>query len=571
MFEKHPILLVLSLLTAFSGSAGGAEGTYSLLDVTDAWGLGAPITYGNTEKNVYILETTGTGAAVVDYDSDGDNDVVLVNGTTLEAGSGAGAPLSKLYRNDGGHFVDVAWEAGLTRRGWGQGVCVGDYDNDGHPDLAMGYFGGPALYHNLGDGRFSEVAEKSGLQQDGRWTGACAFLDYDNDGLLDLFFSRYVDLDLAKTPKPGERADCNWKGMPVWCGPRGLPPALNSLYRNLGNGRFEEVSEKAGILKPGGRFALGVTAADFNNDNRIDIYVACDMTPSLLYINQGDGTFKEVGSISGAAFSMDGQLQAGMGVAVADYDGNGFLDIIKTNFSGDLPSLYNNEDGEFFEDVSAAAGLGKHRLLGWGVLFEDFDADSKPDILIANGHIYQEVDRYPIGETYRQPTILYRNLGKGRFEDVTKSAGPALQVNRTARGMAAGDLDGDGRPEVVIVNVNDKPAVLRNAAKQGNFFSIRLEGKKSNRSAIGARVTITANGVAQVREVTGGGSYYSQSDFALYFGLAAATKVDTVKVRWPSGAEQEMKAVAANKRYRLTEGGALTEIAKQVAPSAAAQ
>jgi len=557
-----PILLLLSLLALVGVPAGAAEAPFSLSDFTESWGMSSPITYGNTEKNFYILETTGTGAAVFDYDSDGDNDVVIVNGTTLEAGSTAKAPLSKLYRNDGGRFVDVAREAGLTRRGWGQGVCVGDYDNDGNPDMAMGYFGGPALYHNLGGGKFSEVAEKSGLPQDGRWTAACAFLDYDNDGRLDLFFSRYVDLDLAKTPKPGERADCNWKDMPVWCGPRGLPLALNSLYRNVGNGRFEEVSEKAGILKPGGRFALGVTAADFNNDNRIDIYVACDMTPSLLYINQGDGTFRDVGAVSGAAFSMDGQLQAGMGVAVADYDGNGFLDIIKTNFSGDLPSLYNNEDGQFFEDVSASAGLGKHRLLGWGVLFEDFDADSRPDVMIANGHIYQEVDRYPIGETYRQPTILYRNLGNGRFEDATASAGPALKVNRTARGMASGDLDGDGRPEVVIVNVNDKPAVLKNSAKQGNFFSLKLQGTKSNRSAIGARVTITANGVTQVREVMGGGSYYSQSDLALYFGLGAATKIDSIQVRWPSGAVQEMKAAAANKRYRLMEGGALAEIAK---------
>jgi hypothetical protein len=269
-----------------------------------------------------------------------------------------------------------------------------------------------------------------------------------------------------------------------------------------------------------------------------------------------------MGAVSGAAFSMDGQLQAGMGVAAGDYDGNGFLDIVKTNFSGDLPSLYNNEDGKFFEDVSASAGLGKHRLLGWGVLFEDFDADTHPDVMIANGHIYQEVDRYPIGETYRQPTILYRNLGNGRFEDATASAGPALQVKRTARGMAAGDLDGDGRPEIVIVNVNDKPAVLKNSAEQGAFFSLRLQGTKSNRSAIGARVTITAGGVTQMREVTGGGSYYSQSDLALYFGLGAATRIDSVKVRWPSGAVQEVKAVAANKRYRLTEGGALTEIAK---------
>ncbi|MDA1233890.1 MAG: CRTAC1 family protein [Acidobacteria bacterium] len=552
----------MSYLALCGSLAGAADPAILLSDVTDSWGLGASITYGNTDKNIYILETTGTGAAVLDFDSDGDNDVVVVNGTTLQAGSGNEAPLAKLYRNDGGKFVDVAGASGLDRRGWGQGVCVGDYNNDGNPDLAMGYFGGPALYRNLGGGKFNEVAAKSGLQQDGRWSAACAFLDYDNDGFLDLFFSSYVDLDLAKTPKPGERVDCNWKGIPVMCGPRGLPTARNSLYRNLGNGRFVEVSEKAGIWKPGGRYGLGVTAADFNNDGRTDIYVACDMTPSLLFINQGDGTFDEVGAISGTAFSMDGQLQAGMGVSVADYDGNGFLDIIKTNFSGDLPSLYKNEDGEFFEDVSSRAGLGKNQLLGWGVLFEDFDADSKPDVLIANGHVYPEVDNNAIGETYRQPTILYRNLGSGRFEDVSQSAGPALKVPRAARGMAAGDLDGDGRPEVVIVNVNDKPAVLKNTAKQGNFFWLRLEGTKSNRSAIGARVTITANGITQVREVTGGGSYYSQSDLALYFGLGTAAKIDRFKVRWPSGAVQELKAVSANKRYRLVEGGTLTEIAK---------
>lgn len=538
-------------------SIPAADTAFHLVDSAVAFGIDLDTTYGNTDKNIYILETTGTGSAVLDYDSDGDNDVVIVNGTTLEKSAINQSPLSRLYRNDGGRFVDVAQDAGLDRRGWGQGVCVGDYDNDGRPDLAMGYFGGPALYHNVGNGKFSDVAAKAGLAQDGRWSAACAFLDYDNDGLLDLFFSSYVDLDLAKTPKPGETPDCNWKGLPVMCGPRGLPTARNTLYHNLGDGRFENVSEKAGIWKPGGRYGLGVIAADFNNDGRVDIYVACDMTASLLYLNLGDGTFEEVGAISGSAFNMDGQLQAGMGVAAADYDGNGYLDIVKTNFSGDLPSLYNNEDGVFFEDLSAGAGLGRNQLLGWGVLFEDLDADSWPDILIANGHVYPEVDQMPIGETYRQPTILYRNLGDGRFEDASPTAGPALRIDRPARGMASGDLDGDGRPEVVIVNINARPTVLRNTAEQGNFFWLKLEGTKSNRSAIGARVSITANGRKQFRQVIGGGSYYSQSDLAVYFGLGDAVELDRVTVTWPSGSVQEFEGVQVNRRYRLIEGGKL--------------
>jgi hypothetical protein len=557
MSKKVSIRFVFSMLALLCGSLGAAENSFTLSDVAEGWGMGAPITYGNTEKNIYILETTGTGTAIVDYDSDGDNDVVIVNGTTLEQDSSNRSPLSHLYRNDDGRFVNVAAEAGLNRRGWGQGVCVGDYDNDGRPDLAMGYFGGPALYHNTGKGKFSEVASKAGLAQDGRWSAACAFLDYDNDGLLDLFFSSYVALDLKTAPKPGENLDCNWKGLPVMCGPRGLPTAMNTLFHNVGDGRFVDVSESAGIRAPGGRYGLGVTAADFNNDGLVDIYVACDMTASLLYMNVGDGTFEEVGAMSGSAFNMDGQLQAGMGVAVADYDGNGYLDIIKTNFSGDLPSLYNNEDGVFFEDRSAAAGLGRNQLLGWGVLFEDLDADSWPDILIANGHVYPEVDQMPIGETYRQPTILYRNRGDGRFEDVSQSSGPALKVDRPARGMASGDLDGDGRPEVVIVNINDRPAVLRNMAEQGNFIWLKLEGTKSNRSAIGARITVSANGRKQLRDVIGGGSYFSQSDLAVYFGLGEVTEIDQVTVRWPSGAVQEFKGVRANRRYRLVEGGPL--------------
>jgi len=561
MLRRSRLVLWAPVLFTLAGSVTlTAESPHriSLADRASAWGLDGPITYGNSEKNIYILETTGTGVAVFDADSDGDNDVFLVNGTTLEAGDSDRAPLAKLFLNQGGRFKDVAASAGLTKRGWGQGACVGDFDNDGHADLAVGYFSGPVLYHNLGRGKFRDVTRSAGLAANDRWAAGCAFLDYDRDGRLDLFFSSYVDLDLARTPKPGESSECNWKGIDVMCGPRGLPRARNTLYRNLGDGRFEDVSEAAGILKPGGRYGLGVVAADFTNDGLTDIYVACDMTPSLLYVNQGDGTFEEVGSISGTAFNVDGQLQAGMGVSVADYDGNGRLDIVKTNFSGDLPSLYNNEDGVFFEDVSAAAGLGKNQLLGWGVLFHDFDADGRPDVLMAHGHVYPEVDGAAIGESYRQPTILYRNLGDGRFQDVSAEAGPALQVNRPARGMALGDLTGDGRPEVVITAVNDRPSVLENAAEPGAFLRIELEGVESNRSAIGARIEIEAGGRTQMQQVVGGGSYYSQSEFALYFGLGSLKSVEQITVAWPNSEPQAFTEIAAGS-YRLREGGKLQQ------------
>jgi hypothetical protein len=363
-------------------------------------------------------------------------------------------------------------------------------------------------------------------------------------------------LDLAKTPKPGEDPACNWKGLPVWCGPHGLTPGKNILYHNNGDGTFTDVSERAGILKPGARFGLGVAAADFDNDGWPDIYVACDQTPSLLYHNRHDGTFEERGVAAGVAYNFDGQLQSGMGIAVGDYDGDGRLDIAKTNFSGDIPSLFHNEGGQFFEDVAQRAGLGANHLLGWGIAFVDFDDDGWKDLIIANGHVYPEVDRSPVGDRYRQKTLLYRNLGNGRFEDITKTAGPALETPRPARGLAVGDVDGDGRPEVVIVNMNATPSLLKNTGPRGNFVALTLAGTKSNRSAIGARVTVVAGGRRQVDEVMSGGSYYSQNDLTLYFGLGKAAAVERVEVRWPGGAVQEWKGVPVNRRVWLTEGEA---------------
>jgi hypothetical protein len=338
------------------------------------------------------------------------------------------------------------------------------------------------------------------------------------------------------------------------CGPQGLPLARNALYHNNGDGTFTDVSDKAGILKPGGRYGLGVVAADFDNDGWPDIYVACDMTPSLLYHNRRDGTFEERGVEAGVAYNFNGALQAGMGVAVADFDGDGLLDIAKTNFSGDLLSLYKNEDGKFFTDIAQQSGLGVHQLLGWGIAFLDVDEDGWKDLIVANSHVYPEVERVDTGEKYAQPTLVYRNLGNGRFVDITAQAGPAFQQPRPARGLAIGDLDGDGRPEIVIVNMNQAPSLLKNTGAHQNFISIRLVGTKSNRSAIGARVTLEAGGLRQIDEVLGGSSFYSQNDLALFFGLGKANRIDRIEVRWPSGAVEKWGHVEANQRIVLTEG-----------------
>lgn len=550
-------MIPLGIVAALIGIQAAFSASIEFTDVAAQAGLTISNTFGSDAKKDYILETTGNGVAIFDFDNDGWNDIFVANGLPGVSDRKAGSP-SQLYRNDRqGKFTDVAKQAGLTKTGWAQGVCAGDYDNDGRTDLLVTYYGANTLYRNRGDGTFTDATAIAGLPTTGtRWGAGCAFLDYDKDGKLDLFVSNYVDLDLEKTPKPGADPNCRWKGIPVMCGPRGLPRALNVLYRNEGGGKFKDVSEAAGILKPGGRYGLGVVAADFDNDTWPDIYVACDMTPNLFYRNRGDGTFEEKGAEAGVAYNVDGQLQAGMGVAVADYDSNGFLDIAKTNFSGDLPSLFQNEDGRFFDDVAQPAGLGVHQLLGWGILFLDADEDSWPDLLIANGHVYPEVDSADIGEKYRQHTVFYRNQGSGGFADLTSSAGPALQMPRPARGMASGDLDGDGRPEVVIVNMNQPPSLLKNRGPRQSAVVFRLTGVQSNRSAIGARVTVEANGHRRMQEVLSGGSYFSQSDFALHFGLGAAGAIDQVEVRWPSGKVQLWEKLPAGRKYTITEGKA---------------
>ncbi len=546
---------VLALL-AFSALAGGAVQAFraNFRDIAGPSGLTGKNVFGGIDRKNYILETTGNGVAIFDYDGDGRNDIFIANGTRLGSAT-TPAALPQLYHNEGhGHFKDVAAQAGFTKAGWAQGVCVGDYDNDGHPDLLVTYYGHNVLYRNRGDGTFEDVTEKAKLPVTGiRYGSGCSFVDYDRDGYLDLFIANYVDLDLNRTPHPGSGEFCVWKGIPVMCGPRGLPLAHNVLYHNNRDGTFTDVSEAAGILKPGGRYSLGVIAADFDNDGWPDIYVACDMTPSLLFHNLHNGIFEERGAEAGVAFNYDGNLQAGMGVAVADYDGDGLLDIAKTNFSGDLTSLYHNDDGKFFTDVSREAGLGARQFLGWGVAFVDVDDDGWRDLVVANGHVYPEVEGKQLGDRYLQPTILYQNLANGKFKDVSAEAGPAFQVPRPARGLAVGDVDGDGRPEIVLVNMNAYPSLLKNDGPHGHYLNLALTGTKSNRSAIGARAIVTAGGRKMVDEVMSGGSYYSQNSFTLHFGLGQCTEVQDVEIRWPSGTIQHTGKLSADQTLKVTE------------------
>ena len=549
--KPHDVIALLSLVLT-----GAAVPVFHVdfRDIAADSGLSKSNVYGGTATKSYILETTGNGAAIFDFNGDGRNDIFIANGTRLNPSAGETSS-PQLYRNDGnGHFTDVSKQAGFIQTGWNQGVCAGDYDNDGHTDLLVTAYGHNILYRNRGDGTFEDVTEKAHLPVTGiRYGSGCSFTDYDRDGNLDLFIANYVNLDLNNTPHPGQGDFCVWKGIPVMCGPRGLPLGQNVLYHNNGNGTFTDVSEASGIAKPGGRYGLGVVAADFDNDGWPDIYVACDMTPSLLFHNRHDGTFEERGMEAGVAFNFDGSLQAGMGVAVADFDGDGMLDIAKTNFSGDLTSLYRNEDGKFFTDVSREAGLGARQFLGWGVAFIDVDDDGWRDLVVANGHVYPEVEGKQLGDRYLQPTILYHNLGTGKFRDVTAEAGPGFQVPRPARGLAIGDVDGDGRPEIVLVNMNATPSLLKNQGPHGHFLNLSLIGTKSNRSAIGARVTVTAGGRKMIDEVMSGGSYYSQNSFILHFGLGQSTAADAIEIHWPSSTVQKIGVTPADQLLKIKE------------------
>jgi enediyne biosynthesis protein E4 len=531
-------------------------------DVSRKAGLTMMNVFGGIETKNYIIETTGTGVAIFDYNNDGWPDIFVVNGTTLQGASSAQAPTNHLYHNNhDGTFTDVTQKAGLAATGWGQGVCVGDYDNDGWEDLYVTYYGSNRLYHNQ-KGVFREVGGPAGVAGSGKaWGTGCAFLDYDRDGLLDLIVANYVNFDLSTAPAPGERASCIWKGVPVMCGPRGLPEAKNILYHNLGGGNFKDVTTTAHIDQTPGHYAFSVSTLDYDDDGWPDIYIACDTAPSILYHNNRDGTFRDGAVTAGAAFNEDGRAQAGMGTTVADFNGDGKLDIFRTNFSDDTSTLYRNNGNGTFDDVTFAAGLGLHtQYLGWGTMFLDFDNDGWPDLLLVNGHVYPEVDKQHLGSTFQEPKILYHNNGNATFTDISGEAGPGINTPSSARGLAIGDLWNDGRLSAVISNMNAHPALLVNQVRNANhWIAFHTIGTKSNRDGMGARITVSAGGKLLVDEVRSGSSYSSSSDMRVHFGLGTSDKIDFVQVRWTSGLIEKFQGLKADSVRELKEGTGVPE------------
>jgi hypothetical protein len=535
----------------------------SFIDVAQQSGLKTKTIFGGEHKNKYLLETTGCGVAFYDYDNDDWLDIFLVNGWRLEGFPKGEEPTCRLFMNNrDGTFTDVTAKAGLARSGWGQGVCIGDYDNDGFDDLFITYFGKNALYHNNGDGTFTDVSEKAGVAgTKTRWGTGCAFVDYDRDGRLDLFVANYIDLDLATAPVP-ESGPCLYKSVMVACGPPGLNGGKNILYHNNGDGTFTDVTEASGILQANGTYGLGVLTADFDNDGYPDIYVANDSTASALYQNKRNGKFVDVGLDAGCVLSADGKPQAGMGIAAGDYDLDGNLDIVKTNFAGDTPSLYKNHGAWNFEDTTFTAGLGMHtQYLGWGCGFLDMENDGWPDILLCNGHVYPEVEQLKTEAGYAQRKLLYKNLRNGRFEDVSLQAGPGISTPAAARGCAFGDFDNDGDIDIVVNTINGPPQLLRCDMTSGNnWVKLKLVGTKSNRSAIGARVKCVTQAPGedkphqQIDEVRSGGSYISQNDLRLHFGIGKAAKVDVLEIRWPSGQVETVRDVKPNQMIVVKEG-----------------
>jgi enediyne biosynthesis protein E4 len=526
-------------------------------DVATQAGLSAIVVSGELEQT-FVVENTGTGVAIFDYDNDGLPDIFLVQGDRLKPGA---VPLTPhLYHNLGGlRFEDVTAKAGIGHTGWGQGVCAGDADNDGNVDLFLGQWGHNVFLHNMGNGTFHDETRERGLDRPGaRWSTGCAFIDYDRDGWLDLVVANYIDFNAQQTPRPRDRSGCNWKGIPVPCGPRGLKGETMTLYHNDGHGHFTDVTKPAGVETPREYYGFTVLTGDFDNDGWPDFYVTCDSTPSLYFHNKRNGTFEEIGLTTGLAVNEDGREQAGMGATAADYDGDGYLDIFKTNFSSDTNTLYRNLGDGTFSDVTSRAGLAVHtQYVKWGAAFVDIDNDGWKDLFVADGHVYPFVEKYGLGEEFHQPRQLFWNRGDGQFFDVSSTAGPGILAGHSSRGIAVGDLDNDGSEEIVVVNLFEPPSLLKNFGPSGNALLVRAV-TASGRDAPGARITVTSGHRKQIDEVRSGGYHISQGDFRVHFGLGKALKAD-VSIRWPQGATETLKDVSANQWVVVREGKGIVE------------
>jgi hypothetical protein len=538
----------------------GAASPVRFVDVAHSSGLDFSLTCGSPQKR-YIQESMCGGVAIFDYDNDGWMDIFLVNGSTVEDMRAGKCHPGRLYRNHhDGTFTDMTTQAGLTHCGWGFGVAVGDYDNDGGEDLYITYLDGAALYHNNRDGTFTDVTARAAVGNPGRWGTSTAFGDYDNDGYLDLYVANYVDLDLNNLPEFGSTPFCQYRGIPVSCGPRGLKGSHDRLYHNNGDGTFSDVSEKLGI-DPDGYYGLGVLWLDYDKDGCLDLYVADDSSPSLLYHNDCKGGFMEAGTAAGVAFSADGREQAGMGIDSADYDNDGWPDIVKTNFSDDSNNLYHNDRNGEFTDMAGPAGMGPISIpfLAFGVKFFDFDNDGWKDIFVTNGHVNPQVDGHGFGVTYAERPFLFHNLKAGRFEEIGQRAGEPLLKRYVGRGTAVGDFLNHGSQDVVITQLNGPTVLLRNlSAPAGHWLRIKTVGTKSNRDGFGARVEVKAGGLTQLEEARANSSFESASDPRLHFGLGASARVDAITIRWPSGKTETISNESADQELVVEEGRGVT-------------
>lgn len=542
------------------GFVEGAPVVYE--DITKKSGLASFVHKSGTPEKNYILEVPGSGVALLDYDNDGWLDIYLVNGSTFAALNGKEkAPRAALFHNNhDGTFTDVTAKAGVANERWGFGVAVGDYDNDGWPDIYVTNFGKNRLYHNNHDGTFTDVAEKANVALGG-WSTGVTFGDYDGDGKLDIFVAGYVQFDPKNPPEPGNAGSslsfCQYRGQNVMCGPRGLRGEHDHLFHNNGNGTFTDVSEKAGVSDPNGYYGFSAVFADVNDDGRLDLLVANDSTPNYLYINKGDGTFEDASYSSGFAVNESGREQAAMGLTVGDYNNDGKLDLHTTNFSDDYNTIYRNDGDGGFTDVSFATGVGETTVpfLGWGTAFIDFDNDGYKDIFAANGHVYPAVDKNDWGTTFAERPLLFRNLSGEKFELVPAAIGSGLAQVLTSRGAAFGDLFNRGQIDIVLNNLDSTPTLLRNVGSSNHWITFRLIGTgKSPVDAIGATVWVTANGMTQRQDVISGGSYVSSSDMRPHFGLGTTTKLDKVEIRWPSGKKETVAISRVDRIATIVEG-----------------